>query len=136
MEHEGEPPKFVFKIVSHHRTALNRQVREAVRIKRRGGGGRILNSKAEYNRCKIQRLETIKTKTNWLEEQIEIENEKKIQESLAEMRKLKKRKKRIYEKKVTMKEEIIKMFYYSEFIEQEILTRHPSHQDGLNKMAV
>ena len=56
MVHGGEDPEFVFKIVSHHRTALNRQVREAVRIGRRGGAGRILNSKAEFNRCHIPRL--------------------------------------------------------------------------------
>ena len=37
MEHPGEQPKFLFKVVSTHRTALNRQVREAVRIRRWGG---------------------------------------------------------------------------------------------------
>ena len=36
MEHPGEHPEFVFKIVSTHRTALSRQIREAVRIRRRG----------------------------------------------------------------------------------------------------
>ena len=36
MEHPGEPPAFVFKVVSSHRTALNRQIKEAVRIRRRG----------------------------------------------------------------------------------------------------
>ena len=38
IKHPGEAPKFLFKVVSHHRSALNRQVREAVRIRRRGGG--------------------------------------------------------------------------------------------------
>ena len=52
----GEPPRFLFKVVSSHRTALNRQIREAVRIRRRGGAGNILNSRAEYNRCHIPRL--------------------------------------------------------------------------------
>ena len=48
MEHEGEQGRFMFKVVSVHRTALNRQVREAVRIMRRGGlDGGVLNSKAE-----------------------------------------------------------------------------------------
>ena len=56
MEHGGDPPQFVFKVVSYHRTALNRQIKEAVRIRRRGGMGRILNSKAEFNRCHIPRL--------------------------------------------------------------------------------
>ena len=54
--HVGEPPKFLFKIVSSYRTALNWQIREAVRIRRRGGAGNILNSRAEYNRCHIPRL--------------------------------------------------------------------------------
>ena len=40
IKHPGEAPKFLFKVVSHHRSALNRQVREAVRIRRREGGGR------------------------------------------------------------------------------------------------
>ena len=56
MVHEGEDPEFIFKVVSHHRTALNRQVREAIRIGRRGGAGRILNSKSEFNRCHIPHL--------------------------------------------------------------------------------
>ena len=55
-EHVGEEPKFMFKVVSHHRTALGRQVKEAVRIRRRGGESRILNSRGEYNWCHIPRL--------------------------------------------------------------------------------
>ena len=56
MKHPGEPPDFYFKMVSTHRSALSRQVREAVRIRRRGGAGAILNSKGEFNRCHIPRL--------------------------------------------------------------------------------
>ena len=56
MEHAGEPPAFHMRVVSYHRTALNRQVKEAVRIRRRGGASSILNSRAEYNRCHIPRL--------------------------------------------------------------------------------
>ena len=56
MVHEGEKPEFLFKVISTHRTALNRQIREAVRIRRRGGAGNILNSKAEFSRCHIPRL--------------------------------------------------------------------------------
>ena len=48
-EHGDAPPKFHFKVVSTHRTALNRQVREAIRIRKRGGAGAILNSRAEFN---------------------------------------------------------------------------------------
>ena len=38
------------------RSALSRQIREAVRIHKRGGEGSILNSRAEFNRCYIPRL--------------------------------------------------------------------------------
>ena len=56
IKHPGEQPRFLFKVISHHRSALNRQVREAVLIRRRGGEGSLLNSKAEFNRCHIPRL--------------------------------------------------------------------------------
>ena len=57
LEHDGEPGRFMFKIVSQHRTALNRQVREAVRIRRRGEiDGGVLNSKSEWSRSHIPRL--------------------------------------------------------------------------------
>ena len=44
------------RVVRSYKTALSRQIGEAVRIRRRGGAGLILNSKSEYNRCKIPRL--------------------------------------------------------------------------------
>ena len=50
---EGEP-EFLFKIVKHHRSALGRQVGEAIRLEKRGASS--LNSKGEYNRCRIARL--------------------------------------------------------------------------------
>ena len=37
MEHKGEQPCFAMKVVRHFKTALARQVSEAVRIRRRGG---------------------------------------------------------------------------------------------------
>ena len=46
----------MFKAIKFFKTALRRQVAEAVRIRRRGGEGAILNSKGEYNRCEISRL--------------------------------------------------------------------------------
>ena len=52
----NEDPKFTMRVVRSYRSALARQVGEAVRIRRRGGEGRILNSKAEYSRCVIPRL--------------------------------------------------------------------------------
>ena len=54
--HPGQEPRFIVKSVSYHRSALSRQVREAVRIRRRGGESSILNSKSEFNRSYIPRL--------------------------------------------------------------------------------
>ena len=48
------PPKFNFKIIQTFQDPLSRQLAEAVRIDLRGEG--VLNSKAEYNRCKVPRL--------------------------------------------------------------------------------
>ena len=59
LHHEGDllPPKFIMRVVTNPRTALQRQVGEAVRIRRRGGEGCILNSKSEFNRSYIPRLQ-------------------------------------------------------------------------------
>ena len=57
MEHNGEQANFTMRVVGSHRSALSRQVGEAVRIRRRGGEGNILNSRAEYNRSHIPRLQ-------------------------------------------------------------------------------
>ena len=48
--------RFVFKIVETPKSALSRQIGEAIRIRRRGGEGGILNARGEYNRCHITRL--------------------------------------------------------------------------------
>ena len=56
LHHQGEETPFTLKAVGFFKTALSRQTAEAVRIRRRGGEGAILNSKAEYNRCFIPRL--------------------------------------------------------------------------------
>ena len=55
--HGGAETEFVLLPVSFHRTALSRQVAESVRIRRRGGEGEILNSKTEFSRCRIPRLQ-------------------------------------------------------------------------------
>ena len=47
------PPPFSFKVVKSCQSALERQVREAVRIERRGA---VLNKRGEFNRCKLTRL--------------------------------------------------------------------------------
>ena len=46
-------PSFRFRVVKKCKTALERQVREAVRIEMRGN---ILNKKGMYNRCKLTRM--------------------------------------------------------------------------------
>ena len=49
-----EPPKFKFRIIRSFQDPLTRQLAEAVRIERHGDG--ILNSKSEFNRCRVPRL--------------------------------------------------------------------------------
>ena len=57
VHHQSEDkPQFIMKPIKYFRTALSRQVAEAVRIRRRGGEDNVLNSKAEYNRCTVSRL--------------------------------------------------------------------------------
>ena len=87
MEHGEEEPNFVMRVVKNHRSALSRQIGEAVRIMRRGGEGSILNSKSEFDRCKIPRLiveeedleqiereqkEELETRQKEIEEQAEV----------------------------------------------------------------
>ena len=54
--HGGGRAEFTMRLVGSYRSALSRQIGEAIRIRRRGGLGSILNSKSEYNRCHIPRL--------------------------------------------------------------------------------
>ena len=49
-------PEFILKVSSFHKTALKCQVGDAVKIRRRGGQGAVLNSKSEFDRCRIPRL--------------------------------------------------------------------------------
>ena len=57
LHHGGsQEPKFIMKMISSHKSALSRQISEAVRIRRRGGEGQILNSKGEFNCSQIPRL--------------------------------------------------------------------------------
>ena len=55
VHHDGTgEPEFHLRPFGFFRSALARQVAEAVRIRRRGES--VLNSKGEYNRCSITRL--------------------------------------------------------------------------------
>ena len=56
LNHQNKEPQFIMMVSSFHKSALERQVGEAVRIRRRGGQGAVLNSKSEFNRCRIPRL--------------------------------------------------------------------------------
>ena len=57
--HEGREPNFMMRTVKFHKTALSRQTGEAVRIRRRGGEGAVLNSRGEFNRSFIPRLQLV-----------------------------------------------------------------------------
>ena len=74
----GEDPKFYMRVVNYFRTALRRHVAEAVRIRRRDGAGSILNSKAEFNRCRIPRLVVEEQDTKLLEDE-EIREQKELE---------------------------------------------------------
>ena len=54
--HPGKEPKLILRVSSFHKSALEQQVTEAVRIRRRGSQGAVSNSKSEFDRCKIPRL--------------------------------------------------------------------------------
>ena len=73
----GEP-EMIFKVVGSYRSALSRQVGEAVKIKRRGGEGSLLNSKGEFNRCKITRLTLGEQSTEPALENQSMENEEQV----------------------------------------------------------
>ena len=83
MEHEGAPPEFIMRVVGRAKSALERQTKEAVRIRRRGGEGAILNSKAEFNRCFIPRLQLQEQK---VVEELEEEERKQEEETERELR--------------------------------------------------
>ena len=68
---EGGRPVFRMKAVKYFRSSLKRQLAEAVRIRRRGGEGAVLNSKAEFNRCYIPRLRMVEEEESKAVEQVE-----------------------------------------------------------------
>ena len=85
MVHKGEEkPDFIMRAVAFHRSALTRQVGKAMRIGIRGGAGMILNSKYEYDRCRIPRLVLEEEEEDKLEEQ-ELEVKKKNIKEQAKM---------------------------------------------------
>ena len=79
--------EFVMRMVSRAKTALERQTKEAVRIRRRGGEGAILNSKAEFNRCYIPQLKLEEEELVEEMEQKEKEQEETVTRELDEIQK-------------------------------------------------
>ena len=71
IDHAGEEqePQFKLKVVTTFQSSLDRQIAEAVRIRRRGAG--VLNSKGVYNRCSLPRLVVEESKTDDGKEQDE-----------------------------------------------------------------
>ena len=61
---ESEPTEFRMKVISSHYSAFNRQISEAVLIKK-NEGKYLLNSKAEYNRCSLPSIRTNERKSEW-----------------------------------------------------------------------
>ena len=82
MVHGGEPADFTMRVVGSYKSALSRQIGEAVRIRRRGGEGSILNSKSEYNRCHIPRLRVEDKEEEKKRDKKELEIIEKIEEEL------------------------------------------------------
>ena len=81
LHHNGEgEPEMIFKVVGKYRSALSRQVGEAVKIRRRGGEGSLLNSKGEFNRCKITRLTLEEQPKKSVQEDQSVENEDQLLE--------------------------------------------------------
>ena len=71
----------IMRVVKHYKSALSRQVGEAVRIRRRGGAGMILNSKSEFNRCRIPRLIIEEVD----EEQTKEQEERELREAIEQL---------------------------------------------------
>ena len=77
------------KVRSTFKSAIERQISEAVAIcKEEREGTNLMNSKAEYNRCKLPRLNT-----QSLEDQIKEAEAEKEKELVKQIRDLKKKKK-------------------------------------------
>ena len=80
--HPGEEPEFILRAVGFYKTALSRQTAEAVRIGRRGGEGAVLNSRSEFNRCFIPRLQLIEEEKIKEMEQADMEQSQMTLEEL------------------------------------------------------
>ena len=82
--HAGEKPEFIMRVVQFHKSALQRQAGEAVRIQLRGGAGSVLNSRGEFNRCYVPRLRVEEEKVIKELEQLDEQEDQEILEVLRE----------------------------------------------------
>ena len=81
LHHDSQEPKKFMRTVGFYKSALARQCSEAVRIRRRGGEGGVLNSKSEFNRSHIPRLVLeVQEDQDVLEEEERRRQEAKFQE--------------------------------------------------------
>merc|ERR1712198_15843 len=87
------------KVKSTFKSAIERQISEAVAIGLAESKGlSLMNSKAEYNRCKLPRLNTQSIEDQIEELETEKKREKEIEKEIREMKKEKKaRKKQLIE---------------------------------------
>ena len=84
MAHQEEgAPNLSLRVVKHYKTALACQVAEAVRIRRKGGEGAILNSRGEFNWSYIQRL-VVKEEDEEKDRNLRIEEKKQRSRTLRE----------------------------------------------------
>ena len=93
-EHEEEDDteiKFRMRIIRNHRSAFERQIFESIRIQNERRNHNILNSRTEYNRCALPRLEVRvgerKTKQRDKEKEIEEEKEAEIEKKIVKRKK-------------------------------------------------
>ena len=95
----SSPPKFKFKLVSSFTDPLTRQIAESVRIEL--AGSNILNSKAEYSRCRIPRLKIDLEgwKKNKIENTIEKGDEEVVEPEPDNMIELEERSRRLESKR-------------------------------------
>ena len=100
---QGEP-EMVFKVLGQFKSALTRQVTEAVQIRKRGT--LALNSKAEFDRCRIHRL-TVDQQDDGRTQWCESEDGRHQDGSLGEQYMIEKRKKMDKEAKKSMGAPII-----------------------------
>ena len=92
---EIEDMEIGMKVRSTFKSAIERQISEAVAIcKEEREGTSLMNSKAEYNRCKLPRLNTQSLEDQMKEAEAEKEKEKELNKQIRDLKKEKKSRKK------------------------------------------